>query len=115
MKRSFYEMLDVPRQATQGQIDAAARVPADGLRASIDVLITHDSRPLLASITAPTIVLVGELDGETPVAYAQTVADGIPGARLHVIAGAGHLLNVEAPDDVTALLRRHADDHEGHR
>ncbi|MFZ9629054.1 MAG: alpha/beta fold hydrolase [Ilumatobacteraceae bacterium] len=101
--------------ALQGQIAAAARVPADGLRASIEVLITHDSRPLLPSITAPTIVVVGELDGETPVAYAQALADGIPGAALHVVAGAGHLLNVEAPDAVTDLLRRHADDHEGRR
>lgn len=98
--------------ALQGQIDAAARVPADGLRASIDVLITHDSRPLLASIAAPTIVVVGELDGETPVAYAKAIADGIPGAVLHVIAGAGHLLNVEAPDAVNGLLRVHTELHE---
>ena len=94
-------------EALQEQILAANRVPASGLRVSIDILITHDSRPLLGSITAPTVVLVGELDGETPVAYAQALCDGIPGAVLHTIPGAGHLLNVEAPVDVDRIVLEH--------
>lgn len=93
--------------ALAGQVDAAARVPSSGLRTSIEVLVTHDSRPLLAGIAVPTLVVVGELDGETPVEYARALADPIPGARLHVVPGAGHLLNVEAPDAVNALLSDH--------
>lgn len=94
-------------EAYEGQVAAAARVPSAGLRVSLDVLVTHDSRPLLGRIVTPTQVVVGELDGETPVAYATVLADGIPGAVLHVVPGAGHLLNVEAPDAVDALLIRH--------
>lgn len=95
-------------EALDGQIAAAALVPASALRTSIDVLVTHDSRPWLGDIDVPTLVAVGELDHETPVAYAQALAAGIPGAVLEVVAGAGHLLNVEAPDAVNALVAQQA-------
>ncbi len=84
---------------------AMARVPASGLRAAIACLVTHDTRARLREITAPTAVLVGERDEETSVAYASALADGIPGARLIVIPGAGHLLNLEAPAAVNRVLR----------
>jgi pimeloyl-ACP methyl ester carboxylesterase len=94
-------------EAFAGQQAAMARVPAAGLRAAIDCLITHDSRALLATVTAPTLVIVGELDRETPLDYAMALADGVPGARLAPIADAGHLLNVEAPHTVNLLIREH--------
>jgi len=93
--------------ALAGQVAAAARVPSSGLRVSIEVLVTHDSRPLLGSIDTPTMVLVGALDGETPVEYAQALAGPIAGSMLHVVPGAGHLLNVEAPSTVNELLMAH--------
>jgi 3-oxoadipate enol-lactonase len=93
--------------AMAGQRASMERISADGLRRSIDCLITHDSRPILKQITAPTLCLVGELDEETPPSYASALAEGIPGARLEVIPKAGHLLNVEAPDTVSALLAAH--------
>ncbi|MEP7201957.1 MAG: alpha/beta hydrolase [Ilumatobacteraceae bacterium] len=94
----------VSPEAMAGQRDAMARVPGDALRCAIDCLVTHDSRALLPGITTPTLCVVGELDTETPVAYAFALADLIPHARLIVIPDAGHLLNVEAPDEVNRLL-----------
>lgn len=91
-------------EAMAGQRAAMARVTGTALRSSIDCLVTHDSRGLLPTITAPTLCAVGELDEETPVAYAFALADLIPGARLVVVPQAGHLLNVEAPDAVNQLL-----------
>ena len=91
-------------QALAGQRAAMARVPGAALRTSIDCLVTHDSRALLPSITAPTLCMVGELDHETPVAYAFALADLIPHAGLLVIPRAGHLLNVEAPEAVNQSL-----------
>ncbi|MEP7111879.1 MAG: alpha/beta fold hydrolase [Ilumatobacteraceae bacterium] len=96
----------VSPEALAGQRAAMARVPGDALRHSIDCLVTHDSRAVLPSITAPTLCAVGELDEETPVAYAFALADLIPQARLVVIPQAGHLLNVEAPDAVNRLLEQ---------
>lgn len=86
---------------------AMARIDADALRRSIDCLVTHDSRDLLAQIVAPTCCLVGALDDETPPAYSQYLVDHIAGARLEVISDAGHLLNAEAPDAVNAAIHRH--------
>ena len=86
-------------------IAAFARIPADGLRAAVHCLPTHDVRDRLGEIAAPTLVIVGELDQETPLAYAETLADGIPDAELRVIAGAGHLTPAEAPDEFNRLVR----------
>jgi 3-oxoadipate enol-lactonase len=94
----------ITAEAMAGQRAAMSRITADALRRSIDCLVTHDSRALLPSITAPTLCMVGELDEETPVTYAFALADMIPNARLAVIPRAGHLLNVEAPEAVNQLL-----------
>jgi 3-oxoadipate enol-lactonase len=98
---------NISQDALDAQITAAGPVSSDALRASIDVLVTHDSRSLLNTIAAPTLVLVGALDDETPVAYARALADGIAGAALAVIDGAGHLLPAEAPDRVSAAIAAH--------
>jgi 3-oxoadipate enol-lactonase len=94
-------------EAMAGQIAAMSRISAAALRRSIDCLITHDSRSILPSIAVPTLCLVGDLDDETPPAYAMAVADLIAGSRLAVIEGAGHLLNVEAPDAVNDAILDH--------
>jgi 3-oxoadipate enol-lactonase len=97
--------------ARSQQIAAMSRVSGTALRRAIDCLVTHDSRSLLADIAVPTLVLVGELDTETPPSYAQYLADHIEGAELTVIEGAGHLLNAEAPDAVNELVGRHVSAH----
>lgn len=99
----------ITAEAFDAQRAAMARISGVALRRSIDCLVTHDSRSLLGSISAPTLCLVGALDTETPPAYACAIADGVPGARVEVVPGAGHLLNVEAPDVVNALIGDHLD------
>jgi pimeloyl-ACP methyl ester carboxylesterase len=58
----------------------------------------------LAEIEAPTLVLAG--DSETPGfrAWAEEAAAGIPGARLKVFVGCGHLLPLEEPDRVAQAI-----------
>lgn len=97
----------ITEAALAGQRQAMARISGEALQRSIDCLVTHDARSLLASINAPTLVLVGEMDEETPPAYARVLSEGIPHVWLQVVAGAGHLLNVEAPDVVNAAIQRH--------
>jgi pimeloyl-ACP methyl ester carboxylesterase len=74
--------------ATAQGIAAASR--GMGLRA--------DSIDLLATISCPTLVLVGERDVLTPPAVAQAYAAQIPGVQLAIIPYAGHLSNMEQPD-----------------
>ena len=66
-------------------------------------------RDRLGEIDVPTLVLVGEHDEETPLSYAEALAAGIPGARLQIIPGAGHISNLEAPEAVNIALREHLD------
>ena len=63
-----------------------------------------DSRPSLAAIRCPTLVLVGEGDELTPPALSQEIAAGIPGARLVVVPDSGHLSTLEQPEQVTEAL-----------
>jgi 3-oxoadipate enol-lactonase len=97
--------------ALAGQCAAMGRITADALRRSVDCLVTHDTTAVLGRVAAPTVVLVGELDEETPITYAMAVADGIPGASLTPIADAGHLLNVEAPRTVNLVIAEHLEAH----
>jgi pimeloyl-ACP methyl ester carboxylesterase len=63
-----------------------------------------DSRPLLASIKCPTLVLVGADDVATPPELNKEIADGIPGAKLTLVPDSGHLTTLEQPEAVNAAL-----------
>ena len=88
-------------------VEAMERIPMQGLLDAISTITTHDTRAILPSIDVPTLVLVGSVDDETPIAYAQAIVDLMPDARLHVIDGAGHLLNLEAPEAVNEAILAH--------
>ncbi len=62
-------------------------------------------RSRLRRVTAPTLVVAGEQDGLLPRAHPQAYADGIAGARLEVLAGAGHMAPLERPEEFAALVR----------
>jgi 3-oxoadipate enol-lactonase len=65
-----------------------------------------DSESLLSTLgDIPTLVLVGEADSVTPPDRARALAKAIPGARLAIVPGAGHLPPLEQPLEVTRQLR----------
>lgn len=68
------------------------------------IMARPDSRPSLAAIGCPTLVLVGDSDQLTPPELSEEMAGGIPGARLVIIPGSGHLSTIEQPDLVTQAL-----------
>ena len=57
-----------------------------------------------ARIVAPTLVIAGADDPSTPPATCAVLADAIPGARMQVINGAAHILNVERPGEFNRML-----------
>lgn len=63
-----------------------------------------DTTARLGQIAVPTLVIAGELDQGTPVAMAQALADGIPGATLEVLQDASHLSAAEQPEAFAALV-----------
>jgi pimeloyl-ACP methyl ester carboxylesterase len=78
--------------------------PEAYIRQQTAIMHRCDSRPDLAAIGCPTLVLVGEADQLTPPALAQEIAADIGGAQLAVVPGSGHLLTLEQPQRVTAAL-----------
>jgi pimeloyl-ACP methyl ester carboxylesterase len=64
-----------------------------------------DSRPMLAGIGRPTLVLCGREDLATPLPLLEALAAAIPGARLCIVEDCGHLAPMEQPVAVTALFR----------
>jgi pimeloyl-ACP methyl ester carboxylesterase len=65
-----------------------------------------DSFDTLRSVQVPTLVIVGAEDVLAPPADAQAMAQAVPAAGLEVIAGAGHLTAMEAPEEFNAAVRR---------
>ncbi len=85
-------------------VESFSRISARGFRAAVECLPTNDVRKRLAEIEQPTLVIVGELDEETPLSYSQLLADGIPNSELVVLPAAGHLTPAEAPDQFNAAV-----------
>jgi len=56
-----------------------------------------DSTPTLREIRIPTLIVCGVEDTLTPVSDSRVMNDAIPASRLEVLAGAGHLANLENP------------------
>ena len=74
------------------------------VRQQTAIMSRADSRPGLASIPCPTLVIVGADDSLTPPDRAAEIAAGIPGARSVVVPSCGHLSTLEQPQAVTAAL-----------
>lgn len=63
-----------------------------------------DSRPTLAAIDVPTLVLIGTHDEICPPALQAELAEGIPHAATVRLPGVGHMSPLEAPDAVADAL-----------
>jgi pimeloyl-ACP methyl ester carboxylesterase len=65
----------------------------------------EDVRDALPRIDVPTLLLYGDRDVRAPRAVAESLHASIPGSRLVVLPGAGHVCNAEAPDEFNAAVR----------
>ena len=68
-----------------------------------------DSTDVLAEIRVPVLVISGSQDAIIPPDEMRGMAAAIPGARYELVEGVGHLVNLERPHRVTALLREFLD------
>ncbi len=83
----------------------ALTVGLDALARQTSAIITRpDSRPELANISVPTLVLVGDSDPLTTPGEAEEMAAAIPGARLVVVPDCGHSATLEQPEAVSRAL-----------
>ncbi len=73
------------------------------------IMAREDSRPRLGEIAVPTLLVWGAEDGITSRAHQDEMLSLIPGSRLEVVPGAGHLVTIEAPEVVVPLLSAFVD------
>jgi pimeloyl-ACP methyl ester carboxylesterase len=85
----------------------ASQPPNSIAAASLGMAERADSSADLKTITVPTLVISSSNDTLIPPAATKPLAEGIKGARYEVIDGAGHLSNLEAPEQFNTLLKEH--------
>lgn len=68
------------------------------------VMARADLRTALPAIGCPALLLCGEADVLTPPEHSREIATALPNARLEIVEGAGHMLTLEQPARVGALL-----------
>jgi pimeloyl-ACP methyl ester carboxylesterase len=76
-----------------------------GFRLMATALAYADTRDLLPTIRVPTLLLWGDADARSPMTVAHQLHDAIPGSRLAVLHGAGHISNLEQPKQFDAKVR----------
>jgi pimeloyl-ACP methyl ester carboxylesterase len=74
------------------------RSTPDGFTAQIQALLDRpDARPVLSTLTVPTLLLSGTDDAWSPPAQHSAMRDLVPHARLVILDGAGHMAPAEQP------------------
>ena len=87
--------------------------PPHGLALSLRGVIAKQPpvaamRGELATLRAPVLIVVGSEDGPSRRAC-DALADALPQARLVVVPGAGHVVNLQKPDEVSAAMHEFVD------
>ena len=81
------------------------RCPVEGIAGDLrGMALRSDSSDLLPNIEAPTLIVVGDQDVITPPAESHSMASIIPNATLVEVSGAGHLSNLENPDEFNRAI-----------
>jgi 3-oxoadipate enol-lactonase len=90
-----------------------AECPPETRRDAPRVLVGLDLTPDLPSVDVPTLVIGGTADVLTPPFEAKRMARLIPGARLELMRGGGHMLMLEQTDDLDSLITGFAKEVQG--
>jgi pimeloyl-ACP methyl ester carboxylesterase len=77
------------------------------MMAQMGAIVQHSTAARLQRIAVPTLILSGDADRLIPVANAHRLARLIPGARLHILPGAGHVFPLECEDETVRALEGH--------
>lgn len=84
--------------------DAMAKVPAQTYRDVVQLLTSFDLRKALGDIAVPVLLIAGEMDRMSPPQMMEKTAGYIPDARFEMLAGIGHMTQIEDPTGFNALM-----------
>ena len=97
---------DPPAQFVPMLAAIAGDVRPATLGHQLTLMAEADHRDLLPRIGVPTLLVWGELDVRSPLSVARQFDEAIPDTELVVIEGAGHVSNLEQPEQVNQAVRR---------
>jgi pimeloyl-ACP methyl ester carboxylesterase len=79
----------------------------EAIHGAIGAMLTRpDSRPLLATVSCPTLILAGEEDTLIPTAASEEMHRAIHGSSLVMLPRCGHLASLEQPEPFNRALGR---------
>jgi poly(3-hydroxyoctanoate) depolymerase len=94
-----------PEQSLDNSVARFIKSPSwGGYLAQLYAVPGWSSLPWLGRLPQPTLVLGGDDDPIVPLVNARILARLIPNARLHVVAGGGHLFIVEQADEIAGIV-----------
>jgi 3-oxoadipate enol-lactonase len=82
----------------------AAPTPAACFMAQLQAIIDSDRSERVSRIRAPTLVVHGDSDALIPVGNGHRLAEAIPGAKLELLGGCGHLPMWERPEELARIV-----------
>jgi pimeloyl-ACP methyl ester carboxylesterase len=112
MLEAFFLWIYTPRAHADGTVDRIVEETlafphpqsVEAFQRQLAPFRAHDTLDRLAGITAPTLVLAGELDIAAPRRLGRVVAERIPGAEFEVLPGEAHQPFQEVPDRFNARV-----------
>ena len=75
------------------------------MRQTLIKVVNQDLLGLAGSIAAPTILIWGDRDQDTPLWMGEALENAIPDAALITHQGAGHYAYLDFPDETAAIMR----------
>jgi 3-oxoadipate enol-lactonase len=78
--------------------------PVNGFIGCAAALAAHDYASAVGTVKCPTLFIVGEQDGATPIAMAK-LHEKLAGSRFVILPGAGHISNMDRPAEFSRALR----------
>lgn len=85
-----------------------AECPAETSHAATEALLDTDFTDELPAIDVPVLIVCGSADLITPPNDSRRIARRVPGARLVIVSGAGHMVMLEESDEFNALVAEFA-------
>jgi 3-oxoadipate enol-lactonase len=112
--RAGYDVMIAPEYAADpanyalyAEVAVQYQAPVPVLMAQLQAIGGHDTSSRLAGIQAPTLVVHGTADRLLESVNGELLARLIPGARLELLEGAGHMFFWEQPERSAQLVREH--------
>jgi len=96
---------EAPPELIAEVIEMVSQIHPVGYRYAAIALDGSDTRAVLPTITVPTLILWAAEDTITPRPEAEAIYQAVPNSEFAIIAGAGHLSNLEQPEIFNAAVR----------